>query len=357
MRGQDWVRRMWRGEAGAGGRTARALLLPVEGLFRLGVALRERRYRRGSPRIRNAPIPVISVGNLSVGGTGKTPVASWVVDRLRAAGATPALVARGYGEDELLLHRRWTPGVEVVADPDRHAGVVAAASRGATVAVLDDGFQHRRLGREADVVLVAAEEGLPGPLLPRGPFREPGRALGRAQAVVVTRKEASESRAREVAAQAAELAPGAVVARLWFRPGGVRPLGVAPVSAESPRGVPGARPGEAPALLPPVGPVLVATGVARPESVVAAVQATGLEVGGVEPFPDHHDFTAADVERLIRLAGGRTVVVTEKDAVKLERLPAAAGADIRILEQELVWEAGQEGVERLLAAALGGAER
>lgn len=334
MRAQGWVRRMWAGEAGASGAVIRLLLLPAEGLFRLGLGARERRYGKPGAVVR-APIPVVSVGNLSVGGTGKTPLASWVLSVLRERGASPALVARGYGEDELLLHRRWTPGIPVVADPDRHAGVVRAAQEGATVAVLDDGFQHRRLAREVDLVLVGAEEGLPGALLPRGPFREPREALGRAHGVVVTRKEAPESQARAVASRVGAFLGNGPVGRVHLRAGGLRPL-----SGEDP----GA---------PPASPVVVATGVARPTSVAEGVRSLGVEVASLEAFPDHHDFTGAEVRALLRRAAGRTLVVTEKDAVKLERLPEAAGGDIRVLEQELVWEEGRSALEALVGGVLG----
>lgn len=347
MTAQTWIRSMWEGEAGAAGAAARTLLLPAEGLFRLGVLLRERRYRSGSPRIRRAAIPVVSVGNLSVGGTGKTPVASWVLRRLQEAGASPALVARGYGRDELLLHQRWTPGIPVVADADRWAGVAAAAARGADVAVLDDGFQHRRLARELDLVLVSAEEGLPGALLPRGPFREPASALARAHAVIVTRKEASVARARELARDIGVAAPGIPVARLRIRAAAVRPL--LPGRGEAGPGTTG----EGGTLPLVAGPVLVATAVARPASVAAAAEALGMAVAETVAYPDHHEFTPVEVAALVERAAGRPVVVTEKDAVKLASVPEAHGGDFRVLEQELEWEEGRDALEGLVLRVFG----
>lgn len=339
MRAAAWVRRMWAGEAGIPGALVRTLLLPAEAVFRVGAGIRRRRWDRKPPDWASVPIPVVSVGNLSVGGTGKTPVAAWVVRVLREAGATPALVSRGYGRDELLLHRRWNPGAPVVADPDRPAAVAEAARAGATVAVADDGFQHRRLPRKVDLVLVSAEEGLPGALLPRGPFREPLGALRRAHGVVVTRKEASAETAARVAREAAVAAPGIPVARLRLETAGWRPLGPAP---------------EAEGMVAPAGEgdatsVWVATGVARPESVVSAAESLGWEVAGLDAFPDHHEFSAADLEGIRSRAGGRALVITEKDAVKLESIPGAAEGDVRVLQQSVVWEAGEEDVRRLLA--------
>lgn len=316
-----WVRGMWRGEAGALGRLARTALLPAEGLFRAGGALRRTGYDHGVLPARPGAIPVVSVGNLSVGGTGKTPVASWMVRELLERGERPALVARGYGRDEMLLHRRWTPSVPVVADPDRREGVREAARRGATVAVLDDGFQHRRLDREVDLVLLALEDGWPGPLLPRGPFREPLGALARAQGLVVTRKSGTEEAARGFARELKQRFPGAVVRTVHLAPGELRPLHGARDDHPSTN----------------IGPVTVATAVAQPESVRASVRAAGHEVRLLEAFPDHHEFTSVDLERLLERSEGESIVVTEKDAVKLIDLPGTSDVPIFVLNQVLVW--------------------
>ena len=189
------VRAWWRGEGGLWGGLASVLAAGPALLFGAVVRVRNALYDRGWLPARRAPLPVVSVGNLTVGGTGKTPVAAWIVRRLSERGHRPALVSRGYGRDELALHGRWNPAVPVVASPDRAGAAREAARRGADVAVLDDGFQHRRLARDADVVLLAAEERFPGRMLPAGPYREPSRALRRADLIVVTRKAAPESAA------------------------------------------------------------------------------------------------------------------------------------------------------------------
>jgi tetraacyldisaccharide 4'-kinase len=211
--------------------------------------------------------------------------------------------------------------VPVIANPDRWEAVAEAARRGATVAVLDDGFQHRRLRRAVDLVLVAVEEGLPGALLPRGPFREPLSALSRAHAIVVTRKSGTEEAALGFAVELTRRFDDALVRRVHLAPGAVRPLG-------------GAHGGDA--TLDP-GPVTVATAVARPEAVRDSVRAAGHEVGVLEAFPDHHEFTPGDLDRLLGRNGGGPIVVTEKDAVKLVDLPGALEAPIWVLEQVLVW--------------------
>lgn len=316
-----WVRRMWAGEAGLSGAFARTALIPGEALFRAGGALRREGYDRGLLSREAGAIPVVSVGNLSVGGTGKTPLSSWMVRQLQIHGELPALVARGYGRDEMLLHARWTPSVPVIADPDRREGVREAARQGATVAVLDDGFQHRRLAREVDLVLVAVEEGLPGALLPRGPFREPASALDRAHGLIVTRKAGTAEATRGLALELRRRFPRAVTCAVHLAPGSLRRLSV----------------GQAAGSSSPDGPVTVATAVARPETVRSSVRAAGHEVRSLEAFPDHHEFTAADLDRLLERSGGGAIVVTEKDAVKLEGLAGAAAAPVWVLEQVLEW--------------------
>lgn len=201
------VERIWFGDDRVA-RTARAALLPATWLFRGVTALRNTLYDRGMLASHAPVLPVLSLGNLSVGGTGKTPVAAWAAQRLRALGATPAIVLRGYGADEPLVHERLTPGVLVVADADRRSGVFTARGEGADCAVLDDAFQHRRLARTEDWVLVAAEQWSDrARVLPAGPLRETPAALARASVVVVTRKTAPREDARALAQALATRVP------------------------------------------------------------------------------------------------------------------------------------------------------
>src|SRR4051794_2017499 len=138
-------------------RVARAVLAPASSMYGAIVRMRAALYARGTLQVHSAAVPVLSVGNLSVGGTGKTPIAAWAAMQLRLLGAHPAIVLRGYGGDETLVHAALNPDVRVIADADRVRGVERAAELGADCVVLDDGFQHRRLSRTSDWVLVAAE--------------------------------------------------------------------------------------------------------------------------------------------------------------------------------------------------------
>lgn len=330
---ERFARRWWAGQGGASGRLLNVLSAPVAWMYSAGVAWRNRRYdRMGGIAVEG--LAVISVGNLAVGGTGKTPVSGWIVGRVLAAGKRPALVSRGYASDELALHRRWHPEVPVVADTDRVAAARRAQAEGAQVAVLDDAFQHRRLARDLDVVLLAAEDGFPGRTLPRGPFREPAGSLERADIVLVTRRTAAAGQAATLAEAVARRFPSTEVAVLHLAPGRWQDLQGHPAEA-------------------PEGPVLAAAAVARPRDFAANVEAALGERVALAAHPDHHEYSAADVRALRRRAGSRTVVVTEKDAVKLVEHADALGP-ARVLSQELRWEGGRDVVEALLSATIDG---
>ena len=299
------LERVWYGDALAA-RLARAALLPAELLYSGVVRLRGSLYDHGWLAAHAPPLPVLSIGNVSVGGTGKTPVAAWAVARLRELGARPAGVLRGYGGDEPLVHEALNPGVPVVVDADRVRGARSALASGADSVVLDDAFQHRRLKRTADWVLVAAERfDRATHLLPAGPLREPQRAVSRADVVVVTRKTESARRAADVAARL-EAASGVAAAVMHLRPDGV-------VDA-----IDGGRRGLD--ELRHVRVVIVA-GVGAPEAFFDQVRAQGLPDPQVIAYGDHHAFTVADVQFILRTATrAEAVVCTLKDAVKLAPL-------------------------------------
>ena len=307
-------------EGGAGGTAARTLLLPASGLFRLASRVHHGLYDAGLRRAERPVLPVISVGNLRVGGAGKTPFTRWLVDRLLELGRRPAVLHGGYGSDEPALHRRWHPGVPVFEGRDRAAGVRAAAAAGCDVAVLDDGFQHRRLARDLDVVLLAAEHGADRVrLLPRGPWREPLGALRRADAAVVTRKTASAETAQALAGRI-ERETGSRPAVAHIRPAGWHALDA--VGQDT----------------PPTGPVVAVAATAEPESFFATAELLGVDLATRLPFPDHHVYSETDVERIMRAAAGRVVITPEKDAVKLRTL--GERADVRVLEQRITIEEG-----------------
>lgn len=274
-------------------------LTPAEVAFRIAVAARGRWYDRR--RLPGPSIPVVSVGNLTVGGTGKTPVLHWLGDWFRAKGVQAAVVVRGYGDDEVALYRRWFGERAVFAGPDRRAGVRTAAERGYRLALLDDGFQHRRLARTVDILLVAAEDPWRVRMIPRGPYREPLRAVGRATHVLLTRRTAAGRIAQAWKERLARLAPGVSVVHLELTMGGWRDLAGKPANA-------------------PREDVLAVCAIARPRAFAAGLGEL-LPTARIElaSYPDHHEYTAEDVASLLARRNGRTVVCTDKDAVKLAR--------------------------------------
>lgn len=317
---RDWVVRWWKGGGGGSGAILRLLSLPLEWAFRMGSGFRNRLYDRGILPLQRAPVPVVSVGNLTVGGSGKTPFSAWLVRGLRARGETPALVARGYGQDEIALHRRWNPDSLILAMQDRAYGAWKAARKGASVVVLDDGFQHRRLGRELDIVLVSATTPERVRILPRGPFREPLAAVRRAGVVIVTRKGRADDPSRIIERLRPQLREAPVV--VSFLPDCWTDLAGNLLDA-------------------PAGEYLGVCGIGDPEGFSRTLlDATGRS-GEVLAYPDHHEYSWSDVLGIQALLGGRTLVTTEKDAVKLEpyreNLP-----DLRILHLRVEVADGEE---------------
>ncbi|GMR12880.1 MAG: tetraacyldisaccharide 4'-kinase [Gemmatimonadota bacterium] len=326
---EGFVARWWRGEAGVAGSVASVLTLPAAAAYRGVTTLRNMAFDRGLLGVDRAEVPVISIGNLTVGGTGKTPFAGWVVRELLADDRTPALLCRGYGSDEPLLHARWNPDARVVTNADRPAGAREAVRAGADIIVLDDGFQHRRLRRDLDIVLVAQPHGVRGRLLPRGPFRESVRALSRADVVVLVDKGSEVATMDALAHSVADLRPDLPHLQVRFAPGSWHLLD----GQEAER--------------PEMEDLLGVTSVADPGAFGPFVTASTGATVSVKAYPDHHEYSEADVREITDVAAGRTVVTTEKDSVKLVRF-APLLPDVRVLSLRLEWQAGERIVRRHL---------
>ncbi len=271
--------------------------------------------------------PVISIGNVTAGGTGKTPMTLWVCQRLIERGRKPAVLSRGYRSldgvaDEPLLMSRRLPSIVAVGNPDRvAAGRLAVQEYQATAAVLDDGFQHRRMGRDLDIVLIDATRPFGfGHVLPRGLLRGGLRSLGRAEAVVITR--ADQVPAEELTrleARLAQLAPLAPVVKAVHRPGGFWNLSGEPTEVS-----PGERLG-------------AFAGIARPDTFERTLASLGHAPAGEQWFPDHHAYSKADVAALAEWAKRErldALVTTEKDAVKLEA-DAFEGMPVHVLRVDM----------------------
>lgn len=331
------IDRVWRGND-AFARAARTTLIPIEGAYRAAIEVRRWMYDRSLLRVRSSAIPVVSIGNLSVGGTGKTPFAAWLANQLAERRARPAIVLRGYGGDEQLVHTQLNPGIPVIVAKRRAAGIAEAANMGANVAVLDDAFQHRSAERVADVVLLSAEQWQsPIRLLPAGPWREPLSALRRAALVVVTRKTADQSRIDVVTQAIRRVAPDVPQAVVRFDFVELRRAGAGrdqtlPMSALEQR------------------PVVAIAGIAQPSVFFQQLTNRGAIVTEFG-FPDHHEYSGADVFGILSTAGGRDalVVCTLKDAVKLGQIWPATAPPLWYVLQGLEIESGGDALENLLS--------
>lgn len=337
MRDGDWVRVLWNGD-GAGARAGRAALVPFELLFGAAIRVRSTLYDRGFFASRPTAVPALSVGNLTVGGTGKTPIAAWLARRLRDAGARPGLVLRGYGGDEPFVHRALNPDVPVFVSPDRVAASQEARRHGCDIVVLDDAFQHRMARRVADLVVISADTWRGGRqhLLPAGPWRERVSALRRASLVVITRKAASPAHARSVLATLANEAPipGAII---HLDVGELRRVNADErAAAEELRGE----------------SVLAISAIGDPAAFHAQLAERGATISPAA-FRDHHRFTPSDASALAAAARGiDRAVCTLKDAVKLGPLWPGP-TPLWYLSQRVDVEHGRESLEAALALTLG----
>jgi tetraacyldisaccharide 4'-kinase len=336
MTGERAAERLWRSDSPAA-RSARTALRPLEAAYAAATLVRGALYRFGVLASHELALPAASVGNLSVGGTGKTPVAAWLASALRERGATPAILLRGYGGDEPLVHVALNPGLPVVVDPDRVRGATEAKRRGADVVVLDDAFQHLRARRLVDLVLLSADQWSERRhLLPAGPWREPLRALQRATVVLVTRKAVSLADAERVAGTASEVARSVRTAIAHLAPRELRTVD-----------------GEAQRLAQLAGKqVLAIAAIADPASFLRQLRALGADPQ-FEIFADHHPFGAADAARLAaRAEGVGRVVCTLKDAVKLAPHWPRGAPPLWYVSQHVIVERGAEHLEALLATLL-----
>jgi tetraacyldisaccharide 4'-kinase len=332
------IERVWYGE-GPGERVARALLAPPSWMYRAASALRNALYDRGVLRAHAPALPALSIGNLSVGGTGKTPVAAWAAAKLKAAGAHPAMLLRGYGDDEPLVHAKLNADVPVVTNPDRVAAARRARTLGADCVILDDGFQHRRIRRHADWVLVAAEQWRDDlRSLPAGPLRETEAALRRADVLVITRKSAPREVADEIAAA---LAPR------------LRDPAAIAVCHLAPYAVVDAMTGHREPLSWLTGrDVSAVAAIGTPSAFFSQLAGQGASLDPY-PYADHHAFDARDVARIIRSAERRAgVVCTLKDAVKLVPLWPPSAPPLWYVSQRAVIERGGAALDASLGVIL-----
>ncbi len=339
--------RLVRGESrGVLPTAARLGLGGLAGLYRLGVGARNQAFDRGWKASHRAGVPVVSVGNLTLGGTGKTPTVEWVARWYRARSVRVAILSRGYGDpsglnDEGRVLEENLPDVPHLQGPDRvDLAARAVEELESELLVLDDGFQHRRLARDFDLVLLDALDpfGL-GRIFPRGLLREPVRSLRRAGMVVLSRADLVDPAARAAIRSMAERAAGP----LRWASARHAPLDL--VDAEG-RSFP---------LADAQGRRVAAfCGIGNPEGFWRTLAGLGLDLAGSRAFPDHHPYSSADVADLagwIKGLGADLALTTQKDSVKLRALNLGP-APLRALRIGLDVMDGAEALDGALSALL-----
>jgi tetraacyldisaccharide 4'-kinase len=323
-----------------------AALAPVAHLAAIayGAGVRMRNLLWDHRAAARSGVPVVSIGNVAVGGTGKSPFVRWTVERLRDVGHRPMVALRGYGardglSDEAEEHRAMLPGTTVAVGGDRIASIRAARAADPAIdcVVLDDGFQHRALARDLDIVLVdASRPALDGPLLPAGWLREPASSLRRAGLVVVTRADAVDPRISALVERFHGKPPAAWTRHEWTRiercGAGGRDMPIDALAGSK---------------------VVCVSALANPASFVDEASRRGARVRADLRFRDHHAFTASDASRIAAAARSHdaAVLCTGKDWAKLSRLVHdPAGVEWLVVRAGIRFVAGEDAVRARLAA-------
>ncbi len=340
------------------GPAPRGIAAPLEPIYRAIVARRNASFDRGR-RVTRLGVPVVSVGNISVGGTGKTPMVMWCVRALRGSGMRPAIGMRGYGarvqksgpapSDEQAEYMESLPGVPIAADPDRSSALrrLLREDPGVDCVVLDDGFQHRFVWRDFDIVLIdATRDPFHDRCLPAGWLREPVESLARAGAIVLTHTEGVSREAVEtITRRVAAVAPETRLFRSRHEWDGLD-VGEEGWPVDRLRGM----------------RVLVVCAVGNPGAFVAQVRAAGAEVVRESIRRDHAPYDGEAAARIIEEAatiGCDAIMTTSKDWVKIR--PAleeigAAGRSVPFIRPRLTLGFDDEaGLRSMLIAACTGA--
>ncbi|MBN1853542.1 MAG: tetraacyldisaccharide 4'-kinase [Pirellulales bacterium] len=294
---------------------SRAILAGIEVPYALSVAWRNRRYDRGQAETYSAGVPVISVGNLTLGGTGKTPMVRWIAQHVQALGRRVAILSRGYGtstgnrNDEALELESTAPEILHLQNPDRVAAAqIAVRDHRIDTIVLDDGFQHRRLARDLDIVLLDATNPFGyGRIFPRGLLRESALGLARANGIVLSRADVIDPESRlEIQKQVERLAPRA----FWCE------------ASHAPQSLVNTMGDRQSWTLLEGEPVAAFCGIGSPLGFRRTLESCGIHVAAWRVFPDHHSYSARDIAALAnwaQTAGTTAVLCTQKDLVKINQ--------------------------------------
>jgi tetraacyldisaccharide 4'-kinase len=356
---QEAYRKLVSGESsGPGAVLLRCIFGIAARIYGIIICIRNFLYSKGWLKIHRADVPVISIGNITTGGTGKTPLVIWLCRRIisdsefKISSSQCAIMTRGYKaeqhyRDEPAVLAESCPGVQVVVNPDRVAGATEAVGRfGAKVLIMDDGFQHRRLGR--DVNIVAIDSTVPfgyGKLLPAGLLREPIGSLNRADAVVITRcDQVNEAELTQIEDRLKRINPEIVIARSMHAPICAKSIEDREIGLEELEGK----------------KIFAFCGIGNPGAFLNTVKGLGAELVGSKVFDDHYHYTddcVADIYEQAQRLDAELILTTQKDWVSISSsaIPKMGeGVNFVYLAIELRFISGDEKITELIKNALAG---
>jgi tetraacyldisaccharide 4'-kinase len=325
----------------------RGSLRLVETPYALAMTWRNRRYDRGTAQIHHMGVPIVSVGNITLGGTGKTPLVQWIARWFRAHQVRVCIVSRGYRaeeggrNDEARELEQKLPDVPHLQNPDRVAAAKIAIEELETqLILLDDGFQHRRLARDLDIVLIDALEPFGfDHVFPRGTLREPLAGLRRANVVILSRSDVIDQSEREaIRRRVQSLSPQSAWAEVRHAPKELISAGGARGPLDSLKEM----------------PVAAFCGLGNPAGFHHTIESRGYHLSGFREFPDHHCYTRADIDSLSLWADGLhagAILCTHKDLVKIG-LNQLGNLPLWAISVEMDFLFGQDALESSLQALL-----
>jgi len=364
---QDDYRRLISGEtSGLSAAISRRFLGIAAQAYSIVIGMRNSLYSRGWLKIHRVKAIVISVGNVTTGGTGKTPLVIWLCNKitenskLKAQNRQCAILTRGYKatqnlklktqnySDEPAILTKSCPEAKVIVNPDRVTAAAEAVSKwGAEIIIMDDGFQHRRLGRDLDIITIDAMCPFGyGKLLPAGLLREPIAALKRADAVVITRcNQIAEVELAELEEKLQLINPDMLIARSIHSPVCVKSINRDEISIEKLKDK----------------EIFAFCGIGNPNSFLSTIRKLGLDLAGSNIYNDHHHYTANDISDICKKAGylgADLILTTQKDWSKIcnSNLPVLNSQDIPFayLVIELKFTGGEGKITQLIEDTLVG---
>ena len=296
----------------SGHKLLRLILLVLSYFYQIGIVIRNKLYDKSILKITNVPAAVISIGNITTGGTGKTPLVAWLCNYFTAKNIKTAVLTRGYKvkdsvfADEPAMLAKAAPQAKVIVNPDRTAGAEKAISQhNAKLLIMDDGFQHRKLARDIDIVAIDATEPFGyEKLLPAGLLREPLDSLKRADAVVITRSnQNSPEKISEIKERLSKINPDIVFAAAVHKPMGIKLIKDKQMSLNELAG----------------RKIYAFCGIGNPEAFFQTLSDMALNIVGTKVYNDHHKYTESDIAAIYEDAKykqAQLVLTTHKDWIK-----------------------------------------